>query len=131
MACWMVCSLGGLFHFLGDCVKTVGSVLLPNGADTSGPVVAPAILRQTLGVDNTSWTGRGVGVAVIDSGLEMSAEFQNRVTAFYDFTSGGQVATAAYPFDATTGTAPTSPEPLASSGALSQPTPPITAWRQG
>ena len=84
--------LGGLFHFLGAVVD----ILLPNGADTSGPVVAPAILRQTLGVDDTSWTGRGIGVAVIDSGLEMSAEFQSRVTAFYDFTSGGQVATAAY-----------------------------------
>src|SRR6185312_9230090 len=38
-----------------------------------------------------------VGVAVIDSGLEMSAEFQYRVTAFYDFTNGGFAAKA--PFD--------------------------------
>src|SRR5580700_2683905 len=53
--------LGGLFQFLGAVVD----ILLPNGADTSGPVVAPAILRQTLGVDNTSWAGRGIGVAVI------------------------------------------------------------------
>jgi len=29
-----------------------------------------------------------VGVALIDSGLEMSAEFHGRVTAFYDFTEG-------------------------------------------
>jgi len=45
-------------------VKLAGglvNVLLDNGADTSGPVVAPAVLRQTLGVDNTSWTGRGIG----------------------------------------------------------------------
>ena len=53
----------------------VGNVLLPNGADTSGPTVPPAVLRQTLGVNNSTWTGRGVGVAVIDSGLEMSSEF--------------------------------------------------------
>ena len=87
--------LGGL---LGGLLNIVGAVLqLPNGADTSGPVVAPAVLRQTLGVDSTSWTGRGVGVAVIDSGLEMSAEFQNRVTAFYDFTNGGFAAKS--PFD--------------------------------
>jgi serine protease AprX len=89
--------LDGLLGLVGGLVKTVvnvvGAVLLPNGADTSGPVVAPAVLRETLGVDNTSWTGRGVGVAIIDSGLEMSAEFQNRVTAFYDFTNGGAVAT--------------------------------------
>ena len=37
---------------------------------------------------NGAWTGSGVGVAVIDSGLEMSAEFQGRVKAFYDFTNG-------------------------------------------
>jgi serine protease AprX len=89
----------GLFGLVGGLLKTVvnvvGSVvgiILPNGADTSGPVVAPTVLRQTLGVDHTSLTGRGVGVAVIDSGLEMSAEFQDRVTAFYDFTNGGAVA---------------------------------------
>src|ERR1700687_172948 len=91
--------LDGLFGLVGVVLKTVvnvvGSVvgiLLPNGADTSGPVLAPTVLRQTLGLDQTSLTGRGVGVAVIDSGLEMSAEFQNRVTAFYDFTNGGAVA---------------------------------------
>ena len=33
---------------------------------------------------------------VIDSGLEMSAEFQGRVKAFYDFTDGKTEATAAY-----------------------------------
>ena len=76
-----------------DVVVDVVGVLLPNGADTAGPVVAPAVLRQTLGVDNTSFTGRGVGVAIIDSGLEMSAEFQYRVTAFYDFTNGRSLAT--------------------------------------
>lgn len=88
--------LGGVLKLAVGLVNTVvslvGTVLLPNGADTAGPVVAPEVLRQTLGVDDTSWTGRGIGVAVIDSGLEMSAEFQNRVTAFYDFTNGGTVA---------------------------------------
>jgi serine protease AprX len=89
--------LGGL---LGLVVKTVVSlvdvvanVLLPNGADTEGPVAMPAVLRQTLGVDGSSLTGRGVTVAVIDSGLEMSAEFQNRVVAAYDFRNGFSFAT--------------------------------------
>ena len=57
----------------------------------------PVVLRQTLGVNNSNWTGRGVGVAVIDSGLEMSSEFSGRVTAFYDFTTGGIVSS--YPYD--------------------------------
>jgi serine protease AprX len=86
--------LGGVLNVVTGLLNTVVNVLLPNGADTAGPVVAPAVLRQTLGVDNTSFTGRGIGVAVIDSGLEMSAEFQNRVTAFYDFTNGGKVSTS-------------------------------------
>ena len=94
--CWTV-----LLGLVGGVVKTlgtvVGNVLLPNGADTSGPTVPPVVLRQTLGVNNSTWTGRGVGVAVIDSGLEMSSEFSGRVTAFYDFTTGGIVSS--YPYD--------------------------------
>ncbi|HEY3043218.1 MAG TPA: S8 family serine peptidase, partial [Vicinamibacterales bacterium] len=82
---------------LVNVVQVVGTIILPNGADTSGPTVPPTVLRQTLGVDNSTWTGKGVGVAVIDSGLEMSSEFSNRVTAFYDFTKGGIVSS--YPYD--------------------------------
>jgi serine protease AprX len=88
--------IGGLLRTVGGLVEVVGSVLLPNGADTQGPAVPPAVLRDTLGLKNT-WSGRGIGVAVIDSGLEMSSEFTGRVTAFYDFTRGGVVATS--PFD--------------------------------
>ncbi len=88
--------VGGLLRTVGGVVNVVGNVLLPNGADTSGAEVPPAVLRQTLGVDNSTWTGRGIGVALIDSGLEMSAEFQNRVTRFVDFTNGAIVTT---PYD--------------------------------
>src|SRR6185295_709340 len=59
--------LGVVGNVVGGLVKVVGNILLPNGADTSGPTVPPAILRQTLGVDNSQWTGKGVGVAIIDS----------------------------------------------------------------
>jgi serine protease AprX len=87
--------LDGLLGIVGGLVKVVGAVLLPNGADTSGPEVPPAVLRSTLGL-GTTYSGRGVGVALIDSGLEMSAEFDGRVRAFYDFTRGG---VAAWPYD--------------------------------
>src|SRR5438876_1060260 len=43
--------LGGAVNLLGGVVKVVGDILLPNNADTSGPTVPPAVLRQTLGVD--------------------------------------------------------------------------------
>ena len=32
--------------------------------------------------------GTGIGVAVIDSGIEPGTDFDNRITAFYDFTHG-------------------------------------------
>jgi hypothetical protein len=61
--------LGGVLKLVGGVVNTLGSlvgaVLLPNGADTEGPAIAPEVLRETLGVGST-WTGRGVGVAIID-----------------------------------------------------------------
>jgi serine protease AprX len=88
--------LGGLLGLVGGLLNTVTGLLLPNGADTSGAAVAPAVLRSTLGVSSTSWKGRGVGVAVIDSGLEMSYEFQGRVRAFYDFTNGRAVSATPY-----------------------------------
>ena len=31
--------------------------------------------------------GSGIGVAVIDSGIEPGTDFDNRITAFYDFTA--------------------------------------------
>ncbi len=89
--------LGSLGSVGGGLLTTVGNVILPGSGDTSGPAVHPGVLRSTLGVNNTALSGRGVGVAVIDSGLEMSSEFRGRVTAFYDFTGGRLVATS--PFD--------------------------------
>lgn len=89
--------LGGVLGIVGGLVRVVGTVLLPGGADTSGVAVPPAVLRSTLGINDTTWAGRGVGIAVIDSGLEMSYEFQGRVRAFYDFTTGG--VAPAYPYD--------------------------------
>jgi serine protease AprX len=88
--------VGSLLKVVDGLLSVVGAVILPDGGVVSGPIVAPAMLRQSLGVDNTSWTGRGVGIAVIDSGLESSSEFSGRVTAFYDFTNGGAVAKSTY-----------------------------------
>ncbi|HET9267714.1 MAG TPA: S8 family serine peptidase [Vicinamibacterales bacterium] len=90
-------TLGLLTGTLGTLVDTVGTVLDPALDDpSSGEPVPPAVLRATLGVQD-AWTGRGVTVAVIDSGLEMSTEFQGRVKAFYDFTNGQTKSTS--PFD--------------------------------
>jgi serine protease AprX len=93
-------TLGGTVGLLGNTVggllNTVGNVLDPALDDPStGDPVTPAVLRATLGVQD-AWSGRGVTVAVIDSGLEMSAEFQGRVKAFYDFTGGKTLATTPY-----------------------------------
>jgi serine protease AprX len=55
-------------------------------------------LRSTLGlppVATSGPTGRGVGVALIDSGISPSLDFGFRITGFFDFTKGG-VPAAAY-----------------------------------
>jgi serine protease AprX len=43
-------------------------------------------------------TGRGVGVAIVDSGIAPSADFDGRITAFYDFTRGSS-RRSANPYD--------------------------------
>jgi serine protease AprX len=83
--------VGGVLKLVGGVLNVLVAVILPGGGEVYGPIVPPAVLRQSLGVDTTSLTGRGVGVAVIDSGLEMSSEFSYRVTASYDFRNGGTV----------------------------------------
>jgi serine protease AprX len=88
--------LGTVTGLTGGLLTVVGQVLLPANGDVSGPVVYPSLVRSTLGLQSSQWTGRGIGVAVVDSGLEMSSEFRNRVTGFYDFTKGGADAVPAY-----------------------------------
>ncbi len=56
----------------------------------------PGWLRQTLGVNRGDSTGEGVGVAIVDSGIQPSTDFAGRLTSFYDFTQGGVRATAPY-----------------------------------
>ena len=50
-------------------------------------------LRSTLGLTPSSPRGDGIGVAVVDSGIDPEGDFGSRITHFYDFTNGG-VATA-------------------------------------
>ncbi len=54
-------------------------------------------LRRTLGLPAIAEGGRGVGVAVIDSGIAPMPDVAGQITAFYDFTAGG---IPAYPSDA-------------------------------
>ena len=94
---------------------TVGYLLDPS-LDEGGEPVPPAVLRATLGLQNAG-SGKGVVVAVIDSGLEMSSEFQGRVKAFYDFTDGkSSVASPSDEYGHGTHVAGT----IAGSGALSK-----------
>jgi serine protease AprX len=69
----------------------------PTGAhQTAAP--SGQTLRSTVGVASVAARGAGVGIAVIDSGIAPSTSvFGNRITAFYDFTTGTPRATA--PFD--------------------------------
>jgi serine protease AprX len=87
-------SLRGLSHN-----PNIASISLdaPTGThQTAAP--SGQILRSTVGVSNVAARGDGVGIAIIDSGIAPSSSvFGNRITAFYDFTTGTPRATA--PFD--------------------------------
>ena len=84
-------------HLLGLVLDVVGGLLDPGEIDTSQQPLAPKTLRATLGISSTSWTGRGIGVAVVDSGIAAMSDFDTRITAFYDLTNGGFAAKT--PFD--------------------------------
>ncbi len=60
--------------------------------------IKTGVLRKLQGLDGYSPTGRGVGVAVIDSGIEAdSNDLSVNITAFVDFTQGPDpVYTSAY-----------------------------------
>jgi serine protease AprX len=51
-------------------------------------------LRDTLGLPHQAQrapavpTGRNIGIAIVDSGIALNADFEGRITAFYDYTRG-------------------------------------------
>jgi subtilisin family serine protease len=114
-------AVGGLVNAVGGLLDAVGQVLNPDMSPSPAPAVRPKALRETLGVSGP-WTGEGVGVAVIDSGVEASTEFGSRLTAFYDFTRGGVAASPSDAYGHGTHVAGT----IAQSGRRSSST---TQWR--
>ena len=65
-------------------------------AAPSSGASGPDILRETLGLTATSPTGKGIGVAILDSGIVPSADFDGHIVAFYDFVKLGGSFAAAY-----------------------------------
>src|SRR4051812_48278617 len=51
----------------------------------AGSVTDCTALQATLGLPAQGLTGKGVGVAIVDSGLQLSGDFSG--VGFYDFTS--------------------------------------------
>ena len=80
-----------------DATVSAGAVMSRASlSTTSSPT-----LRETLGLPriatSATLTGSsGIGVAVIDSGIAPSSDFNGRITGFWDFTRGG---IAVEPFD--------------------------------
>jgi serine protease AprX len=75
------------------------SIDAPTRVLTTDVATTPADrLRGTLGLSESEYTGAGVGVAVVDSGIYPSPVFQSRIVAFYDFTATGK-AMAKAPYD--------------------------------
>jgi serine protease AprX len=78
-----------------SCVKSV-SFDAPVGAHavTTVPAMTLDMVRSAVGSDQIGYTGSGIGVAVIDSGITNSPDLHDRIKAFYDFTRSGQQAPA-------------------------------------
>ena len=89
-------SLSGVMSISLDAPLTESRSLAPGDvlaarAASDGTGGSVTHLRETLGLDDR-WTGAGVGVAVIDSGLQPQSGFAGRVRDFRDFTgSNGTV----------------------------------------
>ncbi len=58
----------------------------PFGPTTSPTRDAGSLLRNTLGVSGLPYSGAGIGVAIIDSGIHPLPDFEGRITGFRDFT---------------------------------------------
>jgi serine protease AprX len=46
------------------------------------------VLRAMLGIGTSKLTGRGVGIALLDSGVNLVPDLNSKVKAYYDFTDG-------------------------------------------
>jgi serine protease AprX len=57
-------------------------------APSSGPSTTYT-LRSGLGLPQMMPSAVGVGVAIVDSGIDPQADFAGRITSFFDFTRGG------------------------------------------
>ena len=66
------------------------AIVRPTGTAASGSWLAPesSFLRATLGLSSSAPLGLGVGVAVIDSGIQPSLDFIGRIGGFYDLSHG-------------------------------------------
>ena len=87
-------ALFGLAHRPDVLSISIDATLRASGAPSTAS--NSSVLRQTLGLTSASPRGVGAGVAVFDSGIYPSPDFENRITAFYDFTRGG---VASVPYD--------------------------------
>jgi serine protease AprX len=69
------------------------AIVTPTGVYQAGsawprPDRANNVLRSTLGLDGHSPRGAGVGIALIDSGVEPDIDLAGRIVAFFDATGG-------------------------------------------
>jgi subtilisin family serine protease len=76
-------------------IKSISIDARLDALQTASAAPTDRIVRASVSIPGT-WTGAGVGVAIVDSGIEPSADFTGRISAFYDFTRGGGATT---PFD--------------------------------
>ena len=82
-----------------DSVESISSDA-PVGAHSPHGGVAPGAykraFRETLGLTDVPWTGAGVGVAIIDSGIKGSIDFEGRLDSFEFRTTFNAIGSAMF-----------------------------------
>ena len=88
-------ALAGISRMPGVIAISLDAPVSPTATPSTG-----SALRQATGFTERvdAYDGSGVGVAVVDSGIAPSADFGDRITAFYDFTIGGAATAASDPY---------------------------------
>src|SRR3989442_4901925 len=66
---------------------SLDAVVTPTAAADASP--PDSTLVETLGLEDVSFTGKDIGIAVIDSGLEHNPDFDKSEGDSYDFTANG------------------------------------------
>jgi serine protease AprX len=70
-------------------VKELPPAAAAQGAAAAGARTQEVLLREALGLAQSRFSGEGISIAVVDSGIDAQSDVAPNVAGFWDFTAGG------------------------------------------